>query len=65
MRTWPAMPSRALGAGVKRVSRSPRLAVNWHNTRTATDMADVAVEEAGAGAGVGDFLVDMGIRRVC
>src|SRR5690606_3633087 len=33
---WPAMPSRAVGAGVKRKSRSPRLAVNWHSTRIAT-----------------------------
>ena len=33
---WPAMPSWAVGEGVKRKSRSPRLAVNSHNARTAT-----------------------------
>ena len=33
---WPAMPSSEVGAGVKRRSRSPRLAVNSHIARTAT-----------------------------
>src|SRR5690242_9786891 len=55
---WPAMPSLALGAGVKRKSRSPRLAVNWHNTRTETELR-------GVDAGVGGFPVDMGILPVC
>src|ERR1700743_1839818 len=63
---WPAMPSRALGAGGKRRSRSPRLAVNGHNTRTATDrFAEAVTEMGGADAGVGGFPVDMGMLRVC
>jgi len=33
---WPAMPSWAVGEGVKRRSRSPVLAVNSQSARTAT-----------------------------
>jgi hypothetical protein len=34
---WPAIPSCAVGDGVKRRSRSPRFAVNSHSVRTETE----------------------------
>jgi hypothetical protein len=41
------------------------LAVNWHNTRTATDISGQVLEEGGRDAAGTEFPVDMGADLAC